>query len=329
VESVTDTLYLATHDGLAICQREHYSWQVVDRVLKGHHVTSLTTWGAIIVAGTTVGIHRSEDVGQHWRSVNQGLTSPHIRWLARDPALPDRVFAGTEPAGIFVSQGGTEPWRARPEVAALRDQYRWMLPYSPQAGCVRGFAFHGQRLYAAVEVGGVLRSDDGGEHWGLAAGSDGNPDMQGPPEPFVYPDVHDIAVHPSDPDLVFAATGGGLYRSRDGGATWDLLYDCYCRALWLDPKDPDHIIFGPADYVGAVGRIEASRDGGQTWQLASGDLEVPWPHTLPERMSQVGHELVTILDDRRVLIAPLDTQQWRFILDEVTGVNGVAAVLPT
>jgi len=82
---------------------------------------------------------------------------------------------------------------------------------------VRGFTFRGARAYAAVEVGGVLRSDDSGETWQLAEGSDGKPDLEGPPEPFIYPDVHSIFVHPFLPNLVFAPTGGGFYRSRGWG----------------------------------------------------------------------------------------------------------------
>jgi hypothetical protein len=60
-----------------------------------------------------------------------------------------------------------------------------------------------------------------------ADGSDGKPDLAGPPEPFIYPDVHSLEVHQSSPDLVYAPTGGGFYRSNDGGKTWKLLYDCY------------------------------------------------------------------------------------------------------
>ncbi len=321
---MTDTVYLATRAGLAIGQRENGTWRVADRVLNNQHITSVIAREGVILAGTTRGVQRSDDGGQGWRAVNDGLTNPHIRWLAYHPDISDLEFAGTEPAGIFVSRDGAAHWSARPEVAALRDQHGWMLPYSSEAGCVRGFAMHGQRLYAAVEVGGVLRSDDGGESWMLAAGSDGNPDLSGPPEPFVYPDVHDIAVHPSNPDLVFAATGGGFYRSDDGGATWDLGYDCYCRGLWLDPDDSEHIVFGPADRVGAVGRIEESRDGGKSWQLASGSLDVPWPRTMPERIKQLGDELFTVLADGRLLVAPLATLDWQYV--DVSGVNAVAAM---
>jgi photosystem II stability/assembly factor-like uncharacterized protein len=321
-----NTIYLATKTGLAICQGEGSDWQVIERVLNDQHVTSVIAREGVILAGTTRGVQRSDDEGKHWRAVSDGLSSPHVRWMAYHPEISDLEFAGTEPAGIFVSQDGAAHWNARPEVAALRDEHEWMLPYSPAAGCVRGFAFHGQRVYAAVEVGGVLCSDDGGKSWGLAAGSDGNPDLSGPPEPFVYPDIHDVAVHPSSPDLVFAVTGGGFYRSGDGGATWKLLYDCYCRAIWLDPHDAQHIIFGPADHVGAIGRIEESHDGGKSWQPASGSLKVPWPRTMPERIKQIGDDLFTVLDDGRLLAAPLATLDWKFILEDAGEINAVTTM---
>jgi len=323
---VADTIYLATNSELAICQRDRAAWRVVDRVLKGRHVTSVIAREGVILAGTKQGVQRSDDVGQHWHTVNQGLTSPYVRWLAYHPDISDREFAGTEPAAIFVSTDGAIHWVERPEVAALRDEHGWMLPYSSEAGCVRGFAFCGQRVYAAVEVGGVLRSDDGGASWALARGSDGNPDLSGPPEPFVYPDIHDLVVHPSDPDLVIAATGGGLYRSVDGGATWALLYDCYCRGLWLDPDDSDHIIFGPAQQIGAQGSIEETHDGGLTWHPAAGKLDVPWPRTMIERLQPIQGDLFAVLEDGRLLAAPLATPDWKFVLEEVNGVNAVTTM---
>jgi len=254
---------------------------------------------------------------------SSGLTNPQVRWLAYHPDISDREFAGTEPAGIFVSHDGAQTWRKCPEVALLRDQHRWSLPYSPEAGCVRGFAFHASRAYAAVEVGGVLRSDDGGESWRLAEGSDGNPDLNGPPAPFIYPDVHSIAVHPSSPDLVYAPTGGGFYRSTDGGKTWSCLYDCYCRAVWLDPSDAAHLILGPADGVDTYGRIEESRDGGQTWRPASRGLHVPWQRHMVERFFQFDKDLLAVLSNGELLAAPLATLEWNQILP---GVKGVAAM---
>jgi hypothetical protein len=130
--------------------------------------------------------------------------------MAFSPDNSSLVLAGTEPANIFISRDSGNSWHACPEVAGLRDKFKWSLPYSPEAGCVRDFAFNGSRGYAAVEVGGVLVSDDNGETWRLAEGSDGKPDLEGPPEPLIYPDVHSLEVHPSSPDLVSAPTGGGF-----------------------------------------------------------------------------------------------------------------------
>jgi hypothetical protein len=318
-----DHLILATGHGVVIAQRDHTGWRERRRGLTDQYVTSVIAREGVILAGTRHGVFRSDDVGQTWRSASAGLAQQHVRWLAFHPEISDWEFAGTEPAGIFISHDGAQTWHDCEEVAQLRDRHQWMLPYSPEAGCVRGFAFHGDRAYAAVEVGGVLRSDDGGETWRLADGSDGNPDLARPPEPFVYPDVHSIHVHPSSPDRVFAPTGGGFYRSGDGGHTWTLLYDCYCRAVWIDPLNPDHLILGPADNVEHHGRIEETNDSGKTWHSASHGLRVPWQHHMVERFVHSADELWAVLSNGELLVAPLETLQWRPALADVKGINAI------
>jgi len=315
-------IYLGTNNGLVICERDD-NWHILRRGLEGQRVTCVSAREALILAGTPDGVFRSEDEGHTWTVASTGLSQRHIRWMAFHPDVPELAYAGTEPAAIYISRNGGNSWDECPEVANLRDELGWFLPYSPAAGCVRGFAFHAGRGYSAVEVGGVLRSDNNGSSWRLADGSDGQPSFGAPPEPLVHPDVHSLHVHPSSPDLVDAATGGGFYRSSDGGNSWQLLYKCYCRSVWTDPADPAHLILGPADGVSSNGRIEESRDGGRTWDLASGGLDVPWHRHMVERFTQVGSELFAVLSNGELLCTKLSVLKWERILPDMDKVNAV------
>jgi photosystem II stability/assembly factor-like uncharacterized protein len=92
-----------------------------------------------------------------------------------------------------------------------------------------------------------------------------------------------VAVHPSNPDLVWVGTGegnprnsvswgDGVYRSTDGGKTWQhagLMPTRHIGRIVLDPRDPN------VAYVAALGRLWGpnsmrglfkTRDGGKTWE---------------------------------------------------------------
>jgi photosystem II stability/assembly factor-like uncharacterized protein len=323
---MADQLILATALGLSICQRHNDNWREATHSLHNQHITSVIAREGVILAGTTQGVYRSDDLGDTWRSASSGLSDLHVRWLAFHPDISDLEFAGTEPAAIHVSRDGAETWRACPEVAALRDQHGWHLPYSSAAGCIRAFAFNGARVYAAAEVGGVLRSDDGGESWQLVKGSKGDVGLDEVPEPFIYPDVHNIAVDPAAPDHVFAPTGDGFYRSLDGGARWTKLHASYCRAMWLDPHDAGHILLGPADGIGRYGRIVQSLDGGQSWQPASRHIDTPMPRCMVERFTQIDDELFAVLSDGRLLAAHIDTLDWRTVAGDIESINAVTTM---
>lgn len=319
-----NNLILATEQGIIVCELSAESWQESFRGLVDQHVTSVTARDNTILAGTEGGIFRSDDKGETWKERSDGLSARHVRWMAHHPEGSNLVFAGTEPANIFISHNNGDSWRLCPEVSELRDRFRWSLPYSPEAGCVRGFAIHGSRVYAATEVGGVLVSEDAGETWQLAGGSDGKPGFSRPPEPYVHPDVHSLEVHPSSPSLVYAPTGGGFYRSNDDGKTWKSFYDCYCRAVWVDPLDPEHMLLGPADGVDRNGRIEESRDGGRTWSMASRGLQVPWRRGMVERFFQADKELFAVLSTGQLLRTDLAGLEWQRILPGIDDVNAIS-----
>ena len=318
-------LYLATDNGLIIGQFENGSAQETAQTLTDQRVTSVIAREGVILAGTTQGVQRSDDGGQRWRAVNKGLDTLYVRWLAYHPAVSDLEFAGTEPAGIFVSSDRAESWQARSEVGRLRDEYEWFLPYSSEAGCVRGFAFQGQRLYAAVEVGGLLASDDSGQSWSLVPGSDGVPRFGRPQPDFIHPDVHSVAVHPEATDMVYAPTGGGFYVSEDNGRTWELRYDnCYCRAVWVDPQDPVHLVLGPAGSVDRNGRIEETRNGGQSWSTIHQGSQAPWPNHMVERFNEIDDHLFAVLSNGHLLVAKIGEWHWQRIFAETPKIRSIS-----
>ena len=316
-------LFLATASGVYTYQHGSNDWREIAHSLQNLRVTSITVRDNVAFVGTTDGMFRSDDIGKTWRETNNGLVIRYVRWIA---VHDDAIFAGTEPANIFISRNGGASWRECAEVTKLRDAHKWFLPYSSGAGCIRGFAFHGNRAYAAAEVGGALRSDDRGETWRLCEGSSGKPSLGAPRAKSIHPDVHSLAAHPSSPDLVFAPTGGGFYVSIDGGATWESKYDCYVRAVWVDPRDANHLVLAPADSVDSNGHIKETRDGGATWRTASIGLQVPWRRHMVERFAQIDAELFAVLSNGELIAAPIASLEWRYVLRNVKDIRAIASM---
>ena len=170
--------------------------------LEAARISAIHAWregdAVVVLAGSYGdGLFRSADGGRTWSTVDAGLTESTFRFLAPDPGHAGTLLAGTEPARIFRSEDGGLTWRELDGITRIDGHERWFLPYSPRAGAVRNVYAppgHGSRLFAAVEVAGLLRTDDGGRSW-VCESVDGDEDL------------HYITGHPHDPDLLYAAMG--------------------------------------------------------------------------------------------------------------------------
>lgn len=87
--------FVATNEGVVTALSEADTWKQVRRGLTTRQVNSLSVEDDIVLAGTKEGIFRSDDKGRTWRIACQGLTEPHIRWLAHHPDGSGKVLAGT------------------------------------------------------------------------------------------------------------------------------------------------------------------------------------------------------------------------------------------
>ena len=216
------------------------------------------------------GVYRSDDAGKSWRHL--GLADTHaIGRIRVHPTNPDRVYVaalghpfGPNPErGVFRTSDGGKTW----EKILFRDERTGavdlvMDPGDPDVLYATLWQVYRKpwRLWSGGEGSGIFKSTDGGDTWseltrnpGLPAGALGK---------------ITITVSGADPDRVWAnleAERGGLYRSDDGGRSWELVNDhrdiwqraFYFQRLEADPVDRNTL------YILNF-RLMRSTDGGRT-----------------------------------------------------------------
>jgi photosystem II stability/assembly factor-like uncharacterized protein len=139
------------------------------------------------------------------------------------------------------------------------------VPIGPPGGTTSKLVLHPRNpniLWAATRTAGVFKSVTGGAAW--------FPSREG----LASSEIGALAVAPSDPDILYAATAparftraSNFFRSSDGGRTWTAGARRSVNALAVDPRDPQTI------YAGATG-VYKSVDGGASWRR-TGRRDVP------------------------------------------------------
>lgn len=286
-------LLVATLEGVAELGRDtpQAPWHLAGRSLAHRHIGSLVyeAGSGKLFAGAHAdgGLWVSDDgQGQAWRQLTDGLDRPHIYCVAaRRQGGKTALFAGTSPAGLYRSDDLGESWVEVTSIFDVRDTDKWTFPPPPHIPHVKNVVFHPTEpdtVFALVEQGAFLRSTDDGKTWtDLTAYSE--------PDDVAYRDVHRLLIDPDDPDRFFLATGEGLYRSRDGGKTFDHLTHRgermgYPDFLFFDPDDRD-IVYMAGSYLNPAvwfkdGRADScvmrSVDDGATWEEIGEGLPDPF-----------------------------------------------------
>ena len=194
-------------------------------------------------AGTGAGLHVSEDGGESWAAA--GLADREV-WQIRS-AGGDTLYAATQPAGLFRSDDAGSTWYEIESFAALPEAADWCVPIEPPApGRARALVIDAEdpdRIWVGVEVGGIARTDDGGDSWTVDLPGDN-------------PDLHMMWAHPDQAGVLFASTGygrfdgvaemvepnAGVFRSDDYGASWTYAWvgitPRYSRPMCIDDRAP-------------------------------------------------------------------------------------------
>jgi photosystem II stability/assembly factor-like uncharacterized protein len=219
------------------------------------------------------GVWKTTDGGRDWTRLE--FPEADVFSLAVGP-VDGAVYAGTEPSKLFVSRDKGRSWRELTAIQEIPSRPNWSFPPRPWTSHVRSIApcpHDARLLLAGIELGGVMRSEDGGETW-----SDHRPGAQ--------KDVHALAWHPAVPGRAYEAGGGGAAWSRDNGLTWQAADEGrdrhYTWGLAIDPDDPDcwYVSASPSARLAHYGEQSAEARlyrwrGGGPWEPLGGGLPQP------------------------------------------------------
>jgi photosystem II stability/assembly factor-like uncharacterized protein len=229
------------------------------------------------------GLWKTEDGGISWHSVFDDTPDSAIGAIALAPSSPQQVWVGTgetfliRPAhavgnGIYKSSNGGKTWTHKGLEKSFRISRVMVHPTDTNIVYVGAMG----HTHGPQQEKGVYKTTDGGKTWERVL--------------FIneYTGCSDMSIDPRNPDIIFAAMwqadirtwnlnsggeGSGIYRSKDGGKTWEPLR----TGLESGPGHPvgktsvDIAYTNPKRVYALVEdtepRLYRSDDGGDTWKL--------------------------------------------------------------
>jgi photosystem II stability/assembly factor-like uncharacterized protein len=285
------SVYACTDDGVTALRRANGLW-TASPVLEAAGAQCVATDGARVLAGTYEhGAFLSTDEGATWAAVD--LPERGVFSVAID-AADGALYAGTEPSRLFVARDGGG-WAELEALQRIPSRSQWSFPPRPWTHHVRWIApdpHDAGRLLVGIELGGVMRSDDGG-----ATFSDHRPGAK--------LDAHCLAWHPQATGRAYQAAGDGAAWSRDGGATWTAVDGGrdrrYCWALAVDPDDPERWYVSAASGPGAAHARERARGRLYRWDRGAWRTLALPAETMPYALAIADGDLLVGAADGRVL----------------------------
>jgi hypothetical protein len=206
---------------------------------------------------------KSTDGGATWNQV--ASLDPESWWALQPwgllalPTVPTTVYVGAPDEGVFKSTDGGETF-VRSSIGlpdgTTSPSNLWLLD-------LVSVDTAGSALYVATNPG-VYKSSDQAATWTLAS--------TGLPGPM--PQVREIVVHPTDPDILYCAAIAGVFKTIDGGGLWmpvrtgwpvqpDGVTPQAAFTIAIDPVDPN--VLYSTTIINSAAKLYTSRDAGGSW----------------------------------------------------------------
>ena len=264
--SAVKTIYVGMHDGVCAVTSQDggNSWQQGPVTALPHAAARLVASpvkpGRAWLAAYEAGVYRSDDGGKSWTHLDS-YPSPYAHSVLAHPAEAETLFVGSEPATVYRSDDGGETWSELGGFTQVPESADWGFHAPTRDSHVRDLRVapgDANRLYAGIEVGGMVCSADGGSSWKQLPG--------------LHDDIHCVALSDDRPDSVYVATARAPYRSGDGGENWELINSGLDRRYTLHispaPDDASLVLVTVSENARRLNpQFYRSTDGGDNWQL--------------------------------------------------------------
>jgi photosystem II stability/assembly factor-like uncharacterized protein len=186
---------------------------------------------------------------EYWSG--EGNASGRVAGIAPHPTDPNTVYIAAASGGVWKTTNGGTSWTPISDgLATLNHGAIAVHPANPDMVLV------GTGEQPTGSNGdGIFRSLDGGATWvriGTAA--------------QVGSQIAEIAVHPTDTNIIHVAGSRGYVRTLDGGATWSQRLTGTCNSVRIDVNNPDILFVGRS----GQGVFRSLNGGGTVTRLTSG-----------------------------------------------------------
>lgn len=247
------------------------------------------------------GVWKTDDFGRTWNPIFDGQPTQSIGAIAVAPSDPNIIYVGSGEGlarpdlsvgdGVYKSTDAGKTWT---HVGLRNSQGIPALAVDPR-NPNRVFAAALGHPYGANEERGIYLSTDGGQNWQKVLSKDANvggSDVEiDPSNPeIVYASLWEVRLGPWEDGNQYSGTGGGLFKSTDGGKTWHALSNGLPKGIiqvdvTIAASQPSRLYASVATNEPSVG-IYRSDDAGESWtrittdprpalRIGGGDLPVP------------------------------------------------------
>ena len=301
MSTTNDRVLIATRKGLFEARNRAGDWSLSEPALKGKNVAyamrdprSKTVWASLDHGHWGVKLARSKDDGETYESAEPPKypedtgKSARYYWVIQAglPSNPDRMWIGTEPGGLFLTNDGGESWILNRPLWKLCVEDKWTGGGRDQAG-IHSICIDPRdenHIFVAISCSGVLETKDGGATWEYRCQGMRKVTDPSETEDFGH-DPHFVSMCAAHPDVLWQANHCGVYRSNDAAATWSDLSD----PPWVEfgfpavahPTDPDVAWIVPMvsdnERIPVESRLVVLRtdDAGKSWHEQASGLPAP------------------------------------------------------